>query len=62
MKIKKFIICFCLFLVLFITGCKKDDENINKDFIFENASYAYDYLFVNNESSSYVSFDVNLKN
>ena len=29
-------------MVLFITGCKKDDENINKDFIFENASYAYE--------------------
>lgn len=42
MKIKKFIICFCLFLVLFITGCKKDNENINKDFIFEDASYIYD--------------------
>lgn len=25
-------------------------------------TYVYDYLFVNNESSSYLSFDVNLKN
>ena len=42
MKFKKIVICFCILLVLFITSCKKDDENINKNFIFEDASYVYD--------------------
>lgn len=42
MKIKRIIVCFCVLLVLFITSCKKDDENINKNFIFEDASYVYD--------------------
>ena len=42
MKFKKIVICFCILLVLFITSCKKEDENINKDFTFENASYVYD--------------------
>ncbi len=42
MKLKKIIIYFSLFLVLFITSCKKNNESINNDFIFENETYVYD--------------------